>query len=819
MRFHHLASAFPSSVVALGVLLVAFPFASAHMAWRDLADAHIHLLRIYVIDAALARGDLYPRWLPDLYLGYGYPLLNYYAPGTYYLGSLIHRLGGTIYGTLQALGLLSVILGATGAFLLARAAVIQPAGRNAAAVLAALAYVLAPYPFQTNLYVRAAIPEALALGLLPWLFYACWRCLHAFPRGVAGLTVATAALVLTHNTTALFGLTLLGAWALLVGPTRGLVGAAASAAAGLALSAFFWLPALAEGHLVQLDLLRGGIYDFHPWLFDPLTTFSRVDYPLTRTGPADLHFVYDYSSLDRAVPVKPGLAQLILWSFGLVIGLFVLVRRGLHTARTPLAWAGLGLGCWFLHTTQSAPLWERVPLLSMAQFPWRLYGPGSLAIAAAAGTGLGALCAGASSPTRWASWLLAGLFTLLLTIGALPQRPFLSSQDPPHDVDARLLASEEYNRYGAGTTSGGEFLPRTATWDEGPPSQRRGIRQYDRLWPQAGWQAGLVRVLAGSADVSAIAQAPNLLSAQVRATDPAEVAFHQLYFPGWRAFVDGLAVPVGPLPPDARQNVSPGFMVVAVPSGDHQVELRFGPTPIRAAATALSFAALVSLLVWGVRRRSPWLTRRVPSLFAVGLTAILAAACSVATGEVTARPVLPRGDDSQRIVADVAAVVSESRAQTLTPTGRGTGALLPHLEPRFLSIGADTRRWLFMHPPAEAALNVDVPEQAYLQAALAIDPSTWERATGDGARFIAEVEHGGRRTVILDRTVNPRARSEDRGWIDVWSSLAPFAGQRVRLVLRTEHGADPSYDWAGWGHPQVVVWRAARPHPASPHPW
>jgi len=39
VRFHRLASAFPSSVVALGVLLVAFPFASAHMAWRDLADA------------------------------------------------------------------------------------------------------------------------------------------------------------------------------------------------------------------------------------------------------------------------------------------------------------------------------------------------------------------------------------------------------------------------------------------------------------------------------------------------------------------------------------------------------------------------------------------------------------------------------------------------------------------------------------------------------------------------------------------------------------------------------------------------------------
>ncbi len=320
-------------------------------------------------------------------------------------------------------------------------------------------------------------------------------------------------------------------------------------------------------------------------------------------------------------------------------------------------------------------------------------------------------------------------------------------------------------------------------------------------------------MLSGSAVVTGVFQAPNLVGAHVGAAGPVEVAFHQLYFPGWRVYIDGQLAPLYPVPPDARVGFSLGFMVVGVPPGDHRVELRFGPTPIRAVAIALSCAALVGLLVWSARRRIG------RGALAAILAGSVAAGCSAVAGEIAARPLRPPAQPSQRVVADFAAAVSGSSAQTSTPAGRGTGALLPYVETRFLSIGTETRRWLFMHPPSEAAIEIDVPEHAYLQAALAIDPLAWEQATGDGARFLAEVEHGGRRTVILDRSVNPRARSEDRGWVDVWSSLAPFAGQRVRLTLRTEHGADPTYDWAGWGHPQVVVWRSARPHPAAPHPW
>jgi hypothetical protein len=136
-----------------------------------------------------------------------------------------------------------------------------------------------------------------------------------------------------------------------------------------------------------------------------------------------------------------------------------------------------------------------------------------------------------------------------------------------------------------------------------------------------------------------------------------------------------------------------------------------------------------------------------------------------------------------------------------------------------MPINQETRRWLYMHPPSAVSVRLRVPHDAYFQAGLALDPQTWNSDTGDGVRFFLEAETADRRLTLLDRHVNPRARGEERAWNDVWVDLAALAGQETRLTLRTEPGADASYDWAGWSNPQVVVYRAARPQPGAEHKW
>src|SRR5207249_7577652 len=101
-------------------------------------------------------------------------------------------------------------------------------------------------------------------------------------------------------------------------------------------------------------------------------------------------------------------------------------------------------------------------------------------------------------------------------------------------------------------------------------------------------------------------------------------------------------------------------------------------------------------------------------------------------------------------------------------------------------------QFLYLHPPSRASFVVDVPAGAVFQAGLALDPRTWDTETGDGVRFVVEAQEdrlsvsGAPPRVLLDRHVNPRARTEERGWNDVTVDLAEYAGRRVRLTLRTD---------------------------------
>jgi len=51
-------------------------------------DAPTHLLRLGALDYQINHGMWYPRWMPQLLLGHGYPVFNYYAPGAYYVAEL-----------------------------------------------------------------------------------------------------------------------------------------------------------------------------------------------------------------------------------------------------------------------------------------------------------------------------------------------------------------------------------------------------------------------------------------------------------------------------------------------------------------------------------------------------------------------------------------------------------------------------------------------------------------------------------------------------------------------------------------------------------
>ena len=137
----------------------------------------------------------------------------------------------------------------------------------AASLAGATVYLLYPYFWTRALYFVGDYPQLLGLLLLPVCLWA-FTALHAQSRirhWVAAVG-ALAALVFSHNLTTMVGAGVLSIyWLLLAAGYRkpdGLLRCALAALLAALLSAAFWLPALADLSLVQIDNARGGIYHF-----------------------------------------------------------------------------------------------------------------------------------------------------------------------------------------------------------------------------------------------------------------------------------------------------------------------------------------------------------------------------------------------------------------------------------------------------------------------------------------------------------------------------------------------------------------------------
>src|SRR3990172_7349656 len=74
--------------VLLIVVIAALPLITRPGLPRH-TDLELHVFRAAEFQRLLtARPFEYPRWAPDFYYGYGYPVFNYYAPLPYYAASL-----------------------------------------------------------------------------------------------------------------------------------------------------------------------------------------------------------------------------------------------------------------------------------------------------------------------------------------------------------------------------------------------------------------------------------------------------------------------------------------------------------------------------------------------------------------------------------------------------------------------------------------------------------------------------------------------------------------------------------------------------------
>jgi hypothetical protein len=206
---------------------------------------------------ALREGRLYPRWSPHAFYGYGAPIPHFYPPSGTYLPALFNVLltNDSVIGIRLAFVLTFVMAGgATYALVLRRTDAV-------AGVVSALLFVYSPYFGLVAPSVMGDLQSMVGMALIPMWLWALDRVYsNNTPLDSLWLALATTALVLTDPLRfglATFGLGIVWAgyhlWAFRI--LRRILPSGFAIAVGIAIGAFYWLPALNDMNAVRWQTL------------------------------------------------------------------------------------------------------------------------------------------------------------------------------------------------------------------------------------------------------------------------------------------------------------------------------------------------------------------------------------------------------------------------------------------------------------------------------------------------------------------------------------------------------------------------------------
>lgn len=516
---------------------------------------YTHVTRVVEMRQSLLAGEVPPLWAKDLGYGYGMPLFLFYGPLPTLIAVTTTFLGLSELAAVRALLVMSNVLAFAGSIRLLRRWGLS------AALVGATFFSLAPYRM-VDLYVRGAFNELFALSLLPWILDSVLRITPTSWKSWMPSSLWMAALVLSHNLTALIALPLIGAAALVWQAQarqfgRRIVQLTAAALGAIALSAFYAVPAALENKNTIIGSILSGYFDFRlHFLYIRQLWWARWGYGGSAYGPDD------GITFHLGIIAWISLVLLLFWCTTIVVR-FIRHRRLPPGTRARLIWTitvlFLGGASLFMTLERSRFLWELVPVLQYLQFPWRFLAPATLWISlwiALATTRVRLL------PLRW--WL-CGIAVIIIAVTMGPHfRPerFIAADDHIYSTDIRFVRETMSDILP-------DYLPAT----------------FDRSLPPVAPEE---RIQVDGAATTWDRNAPGTLRLLVGEGTPARVTWNIADFAGWQYFVnDGRVYPV--LLPDGRRQLE---IVGPVSS----VGARLDTTPLRAATQLVSLAAALFIL-------------------------------------------------------------------------------------------------------------------------------------------------------------------------------------------------------------------------------
>lgn len=507
-------------------------------------DLTHQVVRQINMDKLLSEGQFPPRWSGDLNRGFGYPLFIFIYPAPAVFGEIFLKLGFDYVESVKAVLLVSMLIGAVGMYLFLDS--LFPKNRLAS-FLGAMFYLYAPVRF-LNVYVSAALGNALALGILPFIFWAIVKTVRGKKWAIPVGGVFLALLITSHNVTTLMFAPVITAFSLIfVYKSKDkltlLKSLGLMAALGAGLSAFFWIPAIYEKQFIVYDQALGNFWQ---------TQFPSLNQIIH--SPWGYGLSHPEQNGEGGLSFQIGLAH--IFAAMLMIPIVFLLRKRKELLTWGMFSVAVFLSGTFLMLKISTSLWQKLPLLYLVQFPARFM---ALSVFAAS---IAAALLVIYLPFKKI------VFVFLLALVLYANRNHLN-------INERFAPGMNYYLERTDTTtSANEHLPK---WAYLPQNE----------------SPGKLAVLKGSADVKILENKSAKVTAEINVHKDSDFRFNQFYYPGWVLKDNGNVIDFN-YQGDGESRGLPEF---SLSKGKHAFEADFTKTPDRKIADAISLVSLGILAI------------------------------------------------------------------------------------------------------------------------------------------------------------------------------------------------------------------------------
>ena len=502
---------------------------------------YIYVARIYQMDKSLKDGQFPVRWVPDF--RYGEPLFNFYAPLTYYAGSLVHTFNISFLDTAKVLYALGFVLSFISMYFFGK-----ELWGKAGGLLSAFVYLYAPYR-ALDVYVRGDLSESWVFIFLPLIFLGVLKLSREINgKNIALLSLSLAGLFYTHNVMTMLIAPFFVLWIIFVvwkeKNSKLIVPLLSTSLLGVGLGASFLLPAYFEKSFVQVQHLTDGYFDFRAHFVELRQFFSTF-------------WGYGASTWlgDDGMSFQLGVMQWV--ALGSIPILIFIKRKKFKKEKILYTVAFLFfvfLFSVFLQHNKSTFIWLNIPLLQYVQFPWRF-----MAISTFFAASLAGVLALLLPKMRY---VILGVFVVLLIIFNYNYFRFESYYED--SVDSHYISSE--------TLSKDDRLP----------------KDYLPVWVKVRKSEKITSpiVIGGEAEVSNFTTRSNSAKFDLSVSKEATLEVPITYFPGWTVRLNG-----------AKVNLDdPGELgLIRFPAapGEYDVDVRLENTPLRTVGNLISFISLL----------------------------------------------------------------------------------------------------------------------------------------------------------------------------------------------------------------------------------